>query len=203
MGKAIIYYIIALAIILGITSMILKTESCNPKNNLATIHANDLSADKADDEPADDLDEDYDEPMDEHNDATGSTTSDEDADDDEVQAIDGSEPEYADDDSGSDNYDEMEEEEEAITASTSSSRNDGAYLVIAGAFSSESNANSEVSRLRDSGYPNAEIVEFDFSDYYSVCVARYDTRGDAQAVANSIVSKSGKKAYVHKRRKKK
>ena len=183
--------------------MVLKTESCSPKSNLATIHANDLSVDKADAEPADDLEEDDDEPMDEHNDATGSTTSDEDADDEQVDPIEGDEPEYADDDSASDNYDEMDEEEEEAAAATSSSRNDGAYLVIAGAYSNESNASSEVSRLRDSGYPNAEIVEFDFSDFYSVCVARYDTRGDAQAVANSIVSKSGKKAYVHKRRKKK
>jgi hypothetical protein len=43
-------------------------------------------------------------------------------------------------------------------------------------------------------------VEFDFSDYYSVCVAKYNTSEDANAVANSIKSKSGKKAYVHKKR---
>ncbi len=202
MGKAIIYYIIALAIILGITSMVIQSESCGSKSNLATIHANDLSADKADAEPADDLEEDDDyEPEDEHNDATGSTTSDEDADDDQVDPIEGDEPEYSDDDPAA--VEDYNEDEEEVAARTSSSRNDGAYLVIAGAFSSESNAEGEVSRLRDSGYPNAEIVEFDFSDFYSVCVARYDTRDDAQAVANSIVSKSGKKAYVHKRRNKK
>ncbi len=195
MGKAVIYYIVALAIILGLTSIALKTESCNQKSAVS-IHANDLSADKADDITEADLDDDDDEPYDEENDATGkgSTTSDEDADDDEVIPIEGDEEEYND-----------EDDTEAIAAarsSSSSSSNSGDYLVIAGAYKQKANANAEVDRLQNSGYPNAEIVEFDFSDYYSVCVAKYDNRSDADAVANSIKSRSGKKAYVHKKRSK-
>lgn len=192
MGKAVTYYILALAIILGLTYMASQAESCNKKSPVS-IHANDLSADKPDKPTADDL-EDDDEPYDEENDMVGkgSTTSDEDADDDEVIPIEGDEEEYADD---------ATEVAEASRASSSS--NYGDYLVIAGAFKEKSNASAEVTRLQDSGYPNAEIVEFDYSDYYSVCVAKYDNRGDANAVANSIKSRSGKKAYVHKKREKK
>jgi len=191
MGKAVTYYILALAIILGLTYMASQAESCNKKSPVS-IHANDLSADKPDEPTSDDFDDD--EPMDEENDAVGngSITSDEDADDDEVIPIEGDEEEFADDDA-----------EVAAASRSSSSSNYGDYLVIAGAFKQKANASSEVDRLQNSGYPNAEIVEFDYSDYYSVCVAKYDNRADANAVANSIKSRSGKKAYVHKKRDKK
>ena len=192
MGKAVTYYILALAIILGLTYMASQAESCNQKS-VASIHANDLSADKPDKPTTDDLEDD--EPFDEENDMAGqgSVTSDEDADDDEVIPIEGDEEEYNDTNS----------ETEAAAAASNSSSNYGDYLVIAGAFKQKANANAEVDRLQSSGYPNAEIVEFDYSDYYSVCVAKYDNRSDANAVANSIKSRSGKKAYVHKKREKK
>jgi cell division protein FtsN len=187
MGKTVSYFILALVIILGLTYMATQAESC-AKKSTTIIHANDISADNEDDKPVEDVeDEDY-EPMDEHNDATGSTTSDEDADDDEVIPLEGDEDEIIGDD---------DEVEENISTNPRSS---GDYLVIAGAFKSEENAQTEVDRLKRAGYPNAEIVEFDFSDYYSVCVAKYNTSEDANAVANSIKSKSGKKAYVHKKR---
>ena len=93
--------------------------------------------------------------------------------------------------------DNKDVEEEVVPTSSLTT---GDYLVIAGAYKSEANAQAEVDRLKGSGYPNAEIIEFDFSDYYSVCVAKYITSEDANAVANSIKSKSGKKAYVHKKR---
>lgn len=194
MGKAVTYYILALAIILGLTYMASQAESCNQKS-VTSIHANDLSADKPDEPTADDLEDDDDEPFDEENDMAGkgSVTSDEDADDDEVIAIEGDEEEFND----------ADDVAEATAAASSSSSNFGDYLVIAGAFKQKENANAEVDRLKSSGYPNAEIVEFDYSDYYSVCVAKYDSRGDATAVANSIISRSGKKAYVHKKREKK
>ncbi len=187
MGKTVTYFIVALAIILGLTYMATQAESC-AKKSPTTIHANDISADNEDDKPIEDVEDDDDEPMDEHNDSTGSTTSDEDADDDEVIPLEGDEDEIIDKD---------DEVEEVVPTNPKST---GDYLVIAGAFKSEANAQAEVDRLKGSGYPNAEIVEFDFSDYYSVCVAKYNTSEDAEAVANSIKSKSGKKAYVHKKR---
>ena len=187
MGKTVTYFVVALAIILGLTYMATQAESC-AKKSPAIIHANDISADNEDDKPVEDIEEDDDEPADEHNDATGSTTSDEDADDDEVIPLEGDEDEII----GKD-----DDVEEVLPIKSKSS---GDYLVIAGAFKSEANAQAEVDRLKGAGYPNAEIVEFDFSDYYSVCVAKYNSSEDANAVANSIKSKSGKKAYVHKKR---
>ena len=186
MGKTVTYFVVALAIILGLTYMATQAESC-AKKSPAIIHANDISADNEDDKPIEDIEEDDDEPADEHNDATGSTTSDEDADDDEVIPLEGDEDEII-----------GKNDVEEILPITSKSSGD--YLVIAGAFKSEANAQAEVDRLKSVGYPNAEIVEFDFSDYYSVCVAKYNTSEDANAVASSLKSKSGKKAYVHKKR---
>lgn len=188
MGKTVSYFILALVIILGLTYMATQAESFAKKSPTLTTTASELSADNEDDKPVEDVEEEDYEPMDEHNDANGSTTSDEDADDDEVIPLEGDEDEIIGDD---------DEVEENISTNPRSS---GDYLVIAGAFKSEENAQTEVDRLKSAGYPNAEIVEFDFSDYYSVCVAKYNTSEDANAVANSIKSKSGKKAYVHKKR---
>ena len=92
MGKTVSYFILALAIILGLTYMATQAESC-AKKTPTTIHANDISADNEDDRPVESIEDEDDEPMDEHNDATGSTTSDEDADDDEVIPLEGDEDE--------------------------------------------------------------------------------------------------------------
>ena len=188
MGKTVTYFILALVIILGLTYMATQAEFFAGKSP-ATIHANDISADKEDDIPIEDVEDEDDEPMDEHNDTRGSTTSDEDADDDDVIPLEGDEEAFV--------GDNKDVEEEVVPTSSLTT---GDYLVIAGAYKSEANAQAEVDRLKGSGYPNAEIIEFDFSDYYSVCVAKYITSEDANAVANSIKSKSGKKAYVHKKR---
>lgn len=189
MGKTVTYFILALVIILGLTYMATQAESCSKKSP-TIIHANDISADNEDDKPIESIEDEDDEPMDEHIDARGSLTSDEDADDHEVIPLEGDEDDIIGDD----------EVEEIIPDNPKST---GDYLVIAGAFKSEANAQAEVDRLKSAGYPNAEIVEFDFSDYYSVCVAKYNSSEDANAVANSFKNKSGKKAYVHKKRDKK
>ena len=193
MGKTVTYFIVALAIILGLTYMATQAESCANKNP-TSIHVNDLDANKESDDIVEDIEEEDDdeEPADEHNDAVGSTISDEDADDDEVIPIDGTEPEYTDES-------DTDEEIEAEIASKGPEQL-GDYLVIAGAFKNETNAKNEVEKLKNMGYPNAEIVEFDYSDFYSVCVARYENSNDAEKVANSIKNRLGKKAYVHKKR---
>lgn len=190
MGRTVTYFVVALAIILGLTYMATQAESC-AKKQTPSIHVNDLNADKEDDQPKEDFEDEDDEPMDEHNDATGSTSSDEDADDDEVIPLEGDEPEYANNNTST---------KKINTISSSNLSQVGDYLVIAGAFKSEPNAEKEVEKLKNMGYPNAEIVEFDYSDFYSVCVARYENSSDAEKVANSIKNRLGKKAYVHKKR---
>ena len=47
----------------------------------------------------------------------------------------------------------------------------------------------------------AEVVEFDFSEYHSVCVARYSNEGEAKALKDDVNKTMGIKAYVHKKRK--
>jgi len=170
MGKTVSYFVVALVTILCLTYMATQAESC-AKKTPTTIHANDISADKEDDRNVESVEDEDDEPVDEHNDATGSTTSDEDADDDEVIPLEGDEEDF---------IGKNDEIEEVVSASPKSV---GDYLVIAGAFKSEANAQAEVNRLKSAGYPNSEIVEFDYSDFYSVCVAKYNSSEDAEAVA--------------------
>ena len=196
MGKAVTYYIIALIVILGLTYMASQAESCSKKNT-TSIHANELSADRVAEKIADlEEEEDFEEPMDEHNDASGKISSDEDADDEDVIPFEGDEEDLAE-------LESTDEEDFKAANSAANSQTEGDYLVIAGAFKNKANAQTEVDRLKISGYPKAEIVEFDFSEYYSVCVAKYKTSDDAEVVANSLKSSSGKRAYVHRKRDKK
>lgn len=195
MGRTVTYFVVALIIILGLTYMATQAESC-AKKTPTSIHVNDISADKESNDFVEDVEEEDDEPMDEHDDSSGSRLSDEDADDNEVIALDGTEPEYA-----NNNSDENENDESQDLSRDGN--NVGEYLVIAGAFKSEENAKTEVEKLKNLGYPNTEIVEFDYSEFYSVCVAKYESSSDAEKVANAIKNRLGKKAYVHKKREKK
>ncbi len=77
------------------------------------------------------------------------------------------------------------------------------YLVIGGAYLSESNANREVRRLQKLGYDEAEVVTFDFSQYYSVCVERFDNLREARTIKNQLQRQGNSEAYVHKKRSKK
>ncbi len=82
---------------------------------------------------------------------------------------------------------------------TPSSRLTGNYLVIAGNYLLESNADIMVTKLRTSGYSNAEKVVFDLSQYYTVIAGKYDQ----QSIANSISSELngiGIDNYVLKRK---
>ncbi|MEM6963772.1 MAG: SPOR domain-containing protein [Bacteroidota bacterium] len=194
MGRTVTYFVVALIIILGLTYMATQAESC-AKKSTTSIHVNDISADKESDAFVEDTEEEDDEPQDEHDDSTGSRLSDEDADDSEVIALDGTEPEYNNDNDSNSDLAEDTSEDLARDAD-----NSGDYLVIAGAFKNEANAKKEVEKLKNLGYPNTEIVEFDYSEFYSVCVAKYDASGDAEKVANALKNKLGKKAYVHKKR---
>ncbi|MEM6726729.1 MAG: SPOR domain-containing protein [Bacteroidota bacterium] len=84
--------------------------------------------------------------------------------------------------------------------STASVSNSGpTFFVISGSFLMEDNANTEVSRLKSLGYP-AEVLEFAKSEYYTVCVKRFDSRSDADAFKAEILSDKGIKSYVLKQR---
>lgn len=119
-----------------------------------------------------------------------------------------------------DDMDEYEDEEDPTAtdlakeiearkgnSSSSSSTNSSAgsssgmeYLVIGGAFLTEANAKAEVRRLKKNGYNNAEVITFDFSQYYSVCVQRTASLSAARSSKNKLVKEGNAEAYVHKKR---
>ncbi len=152
----------------------------------------DLISDDEDDDFDAEFDEDGDEILDDEDD-------DEDMDDDEADF----------DDEEDDTDENVRKNTGSSTSSSrlsseSASSGVGNYLVVSGSFLTEANAKKEVRRLKNLGYNNAEVVEFDFSQYHSVCVKRTNSLSEARGVKNQLINKHGvDDAYVHKKRKSK
>ena len=72
----------------------------------------------------------------------------------------------------------------------------GKYLLLAGHYLLERNAKNMVKKLKKQGYPNAEVVIFDMSPYYSVCAGRYMGLTKAQQ-ASAKLKRKGVDNYVH------
>jgi len=139
--------------------------------------AEDLISDDEDDEFDDaEFDEDGDEILDDED------ADDEDMDDDEDE-------------------DDADLDERTITSSSSGSASSGKYLVVSGSFLGENNALKELSRLKKMGYNDAEIVVFDFSQYYTVCVKRTNSLSQANSLKSQLSNDHNLDAYVHKKRK--
>lgn len=103
-----------------------------------------------------------------------------------------------------DEEDDMDENVRKNSGGSSSGIGSGNYLVVTGSFLGEANAKKEVRRLKNLGYNNAEVVEFDFSQYHSVCVKRTNSLSEARGLKNQLIDKHGvADAYVHKKRKSK
>ena len=79
-----------------------------------------------------------------------------------------------------------------VTKGTSS----GKYMVIAGSFLIEKNAENMKNRLNNLGYDNASLVVFDLSQYHSVVAARFSTYESALKVSNEL-KRRGMDCYVH------
>ena len=86
----------------------------------------------------------------------------------------------------------------STTKSTASSA--GEFLVIAGSFKDQNNANQRKSQLEKLGFP-AEVVQFDNSSLYSVCAQRLKDRQSAQGVVQKLKNDHGINCYVQKKRK--
>lgn len=86
------------------------------------------------------------------------------------------------------------------TTSTASSNtnSNGRYLVIAGSYLVESNANTMRSKLSNLGY-KSEVIVFDLSEFHSVCAGRYSDYDDALN-ASSRLKQQGIDNYVHTRK---
>ncbi len=90
---------------------------------------------------------------------------------------------------------------EAISETTYSSSENADFLVIAGSFSNEVNADKMVEKLKDMGYDDAQKIVFDFSQYYSVVSAKHNLESSARAMSLELKNKNIN-AYVHKMRSK-
>jgi cell division protein FtsN len=71
----------------------------------------------------------------------------------------------------------------------------GKYMVMAGSYLLEENAESMVKKLKKMGYPNAKVVVFSNSQYHSVIAASYSGESSAIAVVSELKRK-GIDTYV-------
>lgn len=85
------------------------------------------------------------------------------------------------------------DEESAYRASSSSA---GRYMVIAGAYRIRENAEKEVRRLREKGYPETELSLFDRGTYAVVLVNRFDNLSSAKSLAEELKREHSIDAYV-------
>ena len=79
---------------------------------------------------------------------------------------------------------------------TTSSNSTGKFLLLAGSYLIEDNAEVMVKKLKKIGYTNAEIVVFDMSQYHSVCAGRFTSLSSANQESGSLKRK-GVDNYVH------
>lgn len=71
----------------------------------------------------------------------------------------------------------------------------GKYMVLAGNYLIQKNAEDTAQKLRRQGY-KAEVVNFDNSKFYTVCAERCNTRSAAVKISNALKSK-GIDNYIH------
>ena len=92
-------------------------------------------------------------------------------------------------------FQETETYDEPVRTSSSS----GDYLVLAGSFSVEGNAESHAEKLRDMGYANTAVEPFNRGAYAVVMVDRFRNESEARSLVQELQNK-GIEAYVHQKR---
>ncbi|WP_264845329.1 SPOR domain-containing protein, partial [Capnocytophaga catalasegens] len=93
----------------------------------------------------------------------------------------------------------VETRKESTTSSTQtvqSVKNTSGYHLIAGAFSTEQNANTRVKQLQDSGYANASIVGKNARGLFLVAYKSFNAQSDANAYKQELNSK-GVESWVY------
>jgi outer membrane biosynthesis protein TonB len=78
----------------------------------------------------------------------------------------------------------------------SSTATGGKHLVIAGNFTQRANAEQRVQELKKAGFPEAEVVEFDLSEYHTVCVGRFADVNEARRLVKKLKDYHKIDAYV-------
>ncbi len=78
----------------------------------------------------------------------------------------------------------------------SSTTTGGQHLVIAGNFTQQVNAEQRVKELKKAGFQEAEVVNFDLSEYHTVCVGRFDDVNEARKLVKKLKDYHKIDAYV-------
>jgi cell division septation protein DedD len=82
------------------------------------------------------------------------------------------------------------------TPVSSASNTSGKHLVIAGNFAQLVNAQQRVDELKRAGYKQAEIINFDLSEYHTVCVGRFSDVNEARRMVKKLKDYQKIDAYV-------
>lgn len=72
----------------------------------------------------------------------------------------------------------------------------GKHLVIAGNFSQLANAQQRVGELKKAGFSDAEVVNFDISEYHTVCAGRFADVNEARKLVKKLKDYHKIDAYV-------
>jgi len=116
--------------------------------------------------------------------------------------------EILDDESNGIDYTEVDDiiENSSPTKTTTTTRNtssastsySGKYMLLAGSYLIEDNAQAMVKKLKKLGYEDAQMVIFEMSQYHSVCAGRYSSLSSAQQESGTLKRK-GIDNYVHRK----
>ena len=73
---------------------------------------------------------------------------------------------------------------------------DGKHLVIVGNFLQAVNANQRMEELKKAGFTDVEVVNFDLSEYHTVCAGRFDDINEARRLVKKLKDYHKIDAYV-------
>ena len=73
---------------------------------------------------------------------------------------------------------------------------DGKHLVIVGNFLQAVNANQRMEELKKAGFTDIEVVNFDLSEYHTVCACRFDDINEARRLVKKLKDYHKIDAYV-------
>lgn len=82
------------------------------------------------------------------------------------------------------------------TPGTVTASADGKHLVIVGNFLQRVNADQRLQELKKAGFNDVEIVNFDLSEYHTVCAGRFDDVNEARRLVKKLKDYHKIDAYV-------
>jgi cell division septation protein DedD len=83
-----------------------------------------------------------------------------------------------------------------ITKPATVASTDGKHLVIVGNFLQRENADQRLQELKKAGYNDVEVVNFDLSEYHTVCAGRFDDINEARRLVKKLKDYHKIDAYV-------